>query len=102
MNITNVGNNGGIERGGDRPQRTQHKRDGADVSPVRDEARISESSRATANAVEGLAEKARKHDGDRDEVVAAALQRLQSGALDSDSTYRETARRMLDSRFSSA
>ncbi|MCA8963755.1 MAG: hypothetical protein H6838_03735 [Planctomycetes bacterium] len=102
MNITNVGNHGGIERGGDRPQRAQHKRDGAGVLPVRDEAQISESSRATANAVEGFAEKARNDDGDRSDVVAAALARLQSGELDSDKTYRETAKRLLDSKFTSA
>ena len=34
----------------DRPQRAQHKRDGAGVLPVRDEAQISESSRASRAA----------------------------------------------------
>lgn len=101
MDIRNVGNNGGIERSGDRPQRTQHKRDSAGGFPVRDEAQISESSRATANAVEGYAEKARQGDGDRDEIVAAALARLKRGELDSPAAYRETARRMLDGKFQS-
>lgn len=101
MDVRKVGNNGGVERNGDRPQRAQHKRQGADVSPVRDEAQISQSSRATANAVEAMTEKARKGDGDREEIVAAALQRLQSGELSGEAAFRETARRLLDSKFSS-
>lgn len=99
MDIRNVGNHGGIERSGDRPQRTQQKRQAADAPSFRDEAQISENSRATANAVEGLAEKARNGDGDRSEIVAAALERLQSGALDDVSVHRATAQRLLDAKF---
>ncbi len=102
MDIRNVGNNGAVERGDSRAQRPQPKRDGAAVSPVRDEAQISAGSRATADAVEGFAERARRDDADRADVVTKALQRLMNGELDGEAVHRATAARLLDAKFLSA
>lgn len=99
MDIRNVTNHGAVERGGDRGPRTKQVRDGAVLIPVRDEARISAGSRAAATAVDSLAERARRDDGDREAIVAQALEKLQSGALDDAGTYRATAQRLLAQNF---
>jgi hypothetical protein len=99
MDIRNVANHGPIERGSDRTGGAQQKREPTVLIPMRDEARISAGSRAVAGAVEGLAERARNADGDREAMVAAAIERLRSGALDSADAWRSSAERMLGQGF---
>jgi len=101
MDIRNIGNKGNVERNGDRPVRTEARR-GEMPSTVRDEAKISAGSRATAAAVEGLAVNARKADAEREVKVAAALQKLRSGELDAPAVHKATAQRVLDTKFLTA
>ena len=68
---------------------------------AKDEAKIRASSRKTAAAIENLVQRARQDGGDRADVVAAALQKLQSGALDQESVYGATAQQLLDAKFGS-
>ena len=101
MDIRNIGNKGNVERKGERPVRTEARR-GELPSTVRDEARISAGSRATAAAVEGLAVHARRGDAEREVKVAAVLQKLRSGELDSPAVRAATAQRVLDAKFLTA
>ena len=106
MDIRNVGRNTNpkIERSNaDRASRPDAKRDDlGSVAANRDDARISETGRETAAAIEGLAKRAQQDGGDREELVAAALKKLQSGELDSQATLADTARRLADRGFLSA
>jgi hypothetical protein len=101
MDIRNIGNNGNVERNGERPKRAEAKR-GELPSTMRDEAKISAGSRATAASVDGLARRARKADADREAVVAAATQKLENGELDSPAVHTATAQRLLDAKFLTA
>jgi hypothetical protein len=101
MDIRNIGNKGNVERNGERPVRTGAKRGDA-PSTVRDEAKISAGSRATAAAVDGLAGRARKVDAERDAKVAAAAKKLAAGELDAPAVHAATAQRMLDANFLTA
>lgn len=104
MNIHNIANQGSVGQARDRAtERAGQEKtviiptvgDGAD----QDRATISETGRDTLAAIENLAERARNHGGDRSEIVAAALQRLQSGELSSAAAIEETARRIVESGF---
>ncbi len=101
MDISNIGKTGNVDRGGDRPKRTESKRDYVIPSVARDEARISASSREAAAAIVGLTERARQGDGDREAKVAAAKQKLLSGELDTSAAHEETAKRLLATKFQS-
>ncbi|MCA8941458.1 MAG: hypothetical protein KDB80_02765 [Planctomycetes bacterium] len=60
-----------------------------------DVAHISDASRETFDAVEALSDKARGHEGDRADVVAAAKARLEAGELDGAAVYEAVARKLL-------
>lgn len=100
MDIRNVGSKSSVDRASDRSKRTEAKRDDAAPAVRRDEARISSTSRDTAAAVEGLAERARRDDTDREALVTAAMRKLMNGELDGAEALQGTAQRLLDGKFS--
>lgn len=100
MDIRNVGSKSSVDRASDRSKRTEAKRDDAAPTVRRDEASISSTSRDTAAAVEGLAERARRDDADREGLVTAAMRRLMNGELDGAEALQGTAKRLLDGKFS--
>lgn len=102
MDIRNIGGKDGVVRGGDRPQRAESQRDYVIPSVRRDEANISANSRATAAAVDALAERAQQDDPERAAKVAAAAAKLKSGELDSPAVHRATAQQLFDAKFLSA
>lgn len=99
MDIRNVGNQGNVDRTGDRGKRPQVRREEPTLSVPRDDAHISTSGRETAAAVEGLAERARSDDGSRDAKIDAAIRRLKSGELDDPSVIAATAQRIARNAF---
>lgn len=99
MDIRNVGNQGSIDRTGERAKRTDAKRAEVTANVVRDDAQISATGRETAAAVEGLADRARRDEGDREALVEAAKARLLEGKLDDPAVFAETARRIGSSGF---
>lgn len=99
MDIRNVANQGSVERSGDRTKKSVAQRTVVIPSVARDEASISAAGRETAAAIEGLAERARHSDRDREAIVAGALQKLVRGDLDSPAVVAATAQRLLDARF---
>jgi hypothetical protein len=101
MDIRNVANHGNVERSSDRTKKSDAR---AFVIPtvVRDQASISSAGRETAAAIEGLAERARRSDGSRDALVAAATKKLAMGELDGAAVVKATAQRLLDAKFLSA
>ena len=105
MDIRNVGSQpGNVDRTSERGNRAKLDREQAKApaAAVRDDARISDTGRETAAAVEALAEKARGDGDNREQVVTAAVAKLVSGELDSETVLRETAGRLLDSGFRGA
>lgn len=98
MDIRNVANHGKVERSSDRTKKSELPTV-VIPSATRDQASISTDGRATAAAIEGLAERARSGGRDRDGVVAEALRKLTSGELDGAATTAATARRVLDAKF---
>lgn len=102
MDIRNVDQNGGIETGNRRAKRADAKPVLIPTPPPRDEATISPASRETAAAIENLAERARNVPSERSEIVAAAIAKLKSGALDSEASFAGTAKQMLAAKFLSA
>lgn len=101
MDIRNIGNKGNVDRNGEHPVRTE-KRRGDAPSTMRDEAKISAGSRATAAAVKELTGSARKVDAERQAAVAAAAQKLAGGELDTPAVHAETSKRLLDAKFLTA
>jgi hypothetical protein len=99
MNIHDIGKSGNVDRTGDRTHKPGARHDVLVPFVAKDEAKISASSRKTAAAVENLSERARQDGSERAEIVAAALARLQSGALDQESVYGATAQKLLDAKF---
>lgn len=100
MNIRNVGSNGGIERGGDRPLRTDGKRERSSATTsTSDKAAISSDGREAKAAFDANVDAARGTDGDRAEMVSRALQKLMNGELDAEAVYRDAADRMLAADF---
>ncbi|MBL8728257.1 MAG: hypothetical protein JNM25_07505 [Planctomycetes bacterium] len=99
MNIHDIGKSGNVDRSGDRTTRAGVRNDVLVPFVPKDEAKISASSRQTAAAIGNLTERARQDGDDRASLVAAALERLQSGALDQDSVYGATAQKLLDAKF---
>ena len=102
MDIRNIGNNGNVERSGDRPKRAESQRGSDAPSIVRDEAKISAGSRETAAAVEALAERARKDGPDREIMITVAMTKLMGGDLDGPAVHAETAQRVLGAKFLTA
>jgi hypothetical protein len=106
MYIPNVGNQGPVDRSADRS--ADRKQATAALPPVvipakeRDLAEISERGRETAAAVEGLAERARRVGSEREEVVAAAREKLLAGGLDDAAVLAATAERLAGSDLLSA
>lgn len=99
MDIRKIGIPGNVAHRGDSSER-------ADRQPVivipakgRDDARISVAGRETAAAIEGLAERARGDAASREQVVAAAAERLASGQLDHPDVLASTAQKLADARL---
>ena len=99
MDIRTVGSQGSVERASDRSKKAEAQRDVLIPAASRDSAQISSASRASAAAVEGLAERARGAGGDRQEIVAAARMKLLGGELDTPAAIESAARAMLDRGF---
>lgn len=99
MDISNIGKQGHVDRSSERPKRADGKREYVIPSVARDEAKISEQSRETAAAVEGLAERARGAGGDRAERIAAAKAKLLRGELDAPAALQGSAQRLLAAKF---
>lgn len=99
MNIPNLGKNGSVDPVGDRTAKAGARRDVLVPFVPRDEARISASGREAAAVAEQLTERARGDDGDREQLVARAIERLRAGELDRESVYAATAQRLLDAKF---
>jgi len=100
MDIRNVGNQGNVDRIGERSRRTDAKR--AETAPTvlrGDDATISNTGRETAAAIEQLTERAKSDDGDREALVAAARQKLLSGELDTPAVFAATANRLAERGF---
>lgn len=100
MNIRNVSNNGGVERGGDRPLRADGKRDrSAATTATGDRAAISADGREAKASFDANVEAARSAGDDRAAMVARAMEKLMSGGLDTEAAMRDTASRMLSAEF---
>ena len=100
MNIRNVSNNGGVERGGDRPLRADGKRDRSATSATSgDSAAISSGGREAKASFDANVEAARGAGDDRATAVARAMEKLISGGLDSEVALRDAASRMLAADF---
>ena len=100
MDIRNVGNQGNIDRIGERDKRADAKRAETAPSVARgDDAQISSAGRETAAAIEQLTERAKADDGDREALVDAARQKLLSGELDSQEVLAATADRLASRGF---
>ena len=100
MNIRNVSNNGGVERGGDRPLRADGKRDrSAATTTTGDRAAISSDGREAKASFDASVEAAKGAGDDRASMVARAMEKLISGGLDSEVALRDTASRMLAAEF---
>ena len=100
MNIGQVGNNGGVDRGADRSARTDGKRgDPSKATGADDKAAISTDGRDAAAAFEAHVASANADEPDRQDEVARAMRRLNGGELDSQEVWRETAARLLASDF---
>jgi hypothetical protein len=100
MNIGHVGNNGGVDRSGDRPVRSG-ARDGGKASKAGggDQAAISADGRAAAAVFDARVQTASSDGEDRADKVARAMQALMNGELDSEAVYRDVASRMLAGDF---
>ena len=104
MDIRNVGSQpGNVDRTSERGNRAKLEREQAKAPTVavRDDARISDTGRETAAAVDALAEKARGDGQDREQTVRVAVAKLVSGELDSPEVLRETANKLFDGGFGS-
>lgn len=100
MNIRNVSNNGGVERGSDRPLRADGKRDrSAPAAASGDLASISAGGREAKASFDANVEAARDAGEDRAVMIARAFEKLMSGGLDSEVALRDTASRMLAAEF---
>ncbi|MFK7738698.1 MAG: hypothetical protein AB8H80_00135 [Planctomycetota bacterium] len=106
MQIRNVGNQGNVDRTGDLSERSKRaeRRESSSVSPAaaNDATTISSAGREIAARVDELSDRARGEDGDRDAIVEAARQKLESGGLDSAESFAETANQLIDRGFLSA
>ncbi|MGE3173683.1 MAG: hypothetical protein AB7O97_13750 [Planctomycetota bacterium] len=104
-----MGNNGGVDRGADRPVRVDGKRDkgaagsasGGKASGGVDRASISSDGRDAKAAFEAHVAAAKAEEPDREARVARAMERLISGELDNDAVYRDVAGRLLQGDFRS-
>jgi hypothetical protein len=98
MNIGNVSNNGGVDRGAERGARVDGRR-----SPARaaadDGAEISQDGREAAAAFDARVATATAEPAERDDRVARAMQRLLGGELDREAAVRDAAERMLGQDF---
>lgn len=99
MKIHDLGNGGNIDRSGERAAKAGVRNDVLVPFVPKDEAKISVKGRQAAAAIESLTARARQDGDDRAGLVANALARLQSGALDQESVYGATARQLLDANF---
>lgn len=99
MDIRNITNKSSVDRAGDRPGRVSSQQKAPASAVVQDRATISGDSRETLAAVSTLAERARSAGGDRDEIVATAKARLQSGALAKPEVFQAVADRVLDANY---
>ena len=110
MQIRNVGSHANVDRlnestagkSAERGRRAERSADDGGLTAGADDARISSAGRETAAAVEQLAERARRDDGDRDALVAEARQKLVEGRLDTAEVFAATAKRLGDGGFLSA
>ncbi len=97
MDVGNIKGSGRIERSPDRAQRTDRAREQrSEGTTAQDSATISSSGRETLQAVESLSEKLKEDPPERDQLVADAKARLESGALDHHDVYRKVASSLLE------
>lgn len=99
MDIRNIGNNGQIDRTGERGQRSEPKTVVLTPLVAKDDAQISSVGRATAAKVDQLAKTARGQEGDRDALVEAAREKLLSGELDTNEVFAATAENLANRGF---
>ncbi len=100
MNIGNVSNNGGVDRGAERTARVDGKRGAvARTGDAGDKASISADGRGAAASFAANVAAAQAEPTDRDDRVAKAMKRLVGGELDSAAIYRDTAERLLGQGF---
>jgi hypothetical protein len=103
MNIRNVSNSGGVDRGGDRPIRVDGKRESsAAASSTGDKAAISSDGRDAKAAFEANVDVVRAEGSDRAAIVSRAMEKLKSGELDTEAVYRDAASRLLATDFRTA
>lgn len=96
MKALNIDGSGGVDPSLHRAVKTEPLRLIPRVSDrAKDTAAISDAGRQTLDAAEAFVDALRQHDGQRDAIVAAAQDRLQSGQLDTLETLRATARVIL-------
>ena len=101
MNVGQVGNGGGVDRGADRSARVDGKRNDA-ARRTGDHASISADGRDAAAAFAArVATAARAEEPERAQVAVRAMQRLLSGDLDTDESYRGAAQQLAGSAFRS-
>lgn len=101
MNIRDLGNTGPVDRTSRQASKAPSSRDYVIPAVARDDAQISASSRETAAAVAGLADRATVAGGDRRALVEAARQKLQSGQLDTPAAWAAAAAKLAESGFAS-
>jgi len=99
MNIGNVSNNGGVDRGAERGARVDGKRSSAARAAADDGAEISQDGREAAAAFDARVAAAIAEPVERDDRVARAMQRLLGGELDREPALRDAAERMLGQDF---
>lgn len=100
MNIGNVSNNGGVDRGAERGARVDGKRSpSAGSAQAGDKAAISADGRGAAAAFEQKVAAAAAEPPQRDARVVRAMERLLGGELDDQAVIRDTAERMLGQGF---
>lgn len=100
MNIGNVSNNGGVDRGAERGARVDGKRGpAARTGAAGDKASISADGRDAAATLASRTATAAAEPAEREARVVKAMQRLLGGELDSAAVYRDTAERLLGQDF---
>ena len=96
MDVGQIGP-GGVNRNSGRPQNVDPQKPSAQAPHVTDQASISPGGREYLAAIDALSEKLKHEDGGREARVREVREKLQSGELDNQETYRAVAEAILDS-----
>ena len=99
MNIGQVGGNGSIDRGSERPLRIDRNGGSGQRVSGGDQAAISASGREAAAAFDALVRAASTDEPGRSEKVGQVEERLANGELDAEAIYRGVAEQMLANDF---